>query len=299
MFAAWGCAWCSKLVPTKRRDADEAACSDRCDLGMRLQEQFERTGVRRAWCPVCKQVKDAEAFHREKNTRNGLSSRCKDCQRSGYEKNQIAYRRRRFRYGLPSRHGSFLSRRNSRTPLGRCGADGAGSAASPDATEEDHVKPLSAGGTHCLANLCPACKPRNASKRGVWPLDHARLAPTFRHPDPRPGRDLDVAAHSAAASSAAHLRALRNPPAHPRLLRARPAVLFQQVQERRQDQADDHQDLYRLRRRSHPSRPRSVEATEVLLKRVRLHHGQARQGRPREGQPGGRSSRPLVTERHH
>lgn len=37
------------------------------------------------------------------------------------------------------------------------------------ATEWDHVKPLSAGGLHCVANLRPACRSCNATKSNAWP----------------------------------------------------------------------------------------------------------------------------------
>jgi hypothetical protein len=37
------------------------------------------------------------------------------------------------------------------------------------ATTWDHVKPLSRGGLHCLANLRPACVSCNSSKRDRWP----------------------------------------------------------------------------------------------------------------------------------
>lgn len=36
--------------------------------------------------------------------------------------------------------------------------------------EIDHVKPLSKGGPHILANFRPACRPCNASKNAAWPL---------------------------------------------------------------------------------------------------------------------------------
>lgn len=39
-----------------------------------------------------------------------------------------------------------------------------------EACEWDHVKPLSKGGMHCLANLRPACRSCNASKNSAWPL---------------------------------------------------------------------------------------------------------------------------------
>jgi 5-methylcytosine-specific restriction endonuclease McrA len=35
----------------------------------------------------------------------------------------------------------------------------------------DHVKPLSKGGLHCLANLRPACKRCNQRKANRWPLE--------------------------------------------------------------------------------------------------------------------------------
>lgn len=38
----------------------------------------------------------------------------------------------------------------------------------------DHVKPLSKGGLHMLANLRPACRRCNASKRASWPFSTAR-----------------------------------------------------------------------------------------------------------------------------
>jgi len=37
------------------------------------------------------------------------------------------------------------------------------------AIEWDHVKPLTKGGSHCLANLRPACRSCNAHKGNRWP----------------------------------------------------------------------------------------------------------------------------------
>lgn len=39
----------------------------------------------------------------------------------------------------------------------------------------DHVKPLSKGGAHCLANLRPACARCNNKKRAMWPLSQEVL----------------------------------------------------------------------------------------------------------------------------
>lgn len=45
----------------------------------------------------------------------------------------------------------------------------------PDgATTWDHVKPLSKGGYHILANLRPACRPCNSRKKATWPLIQVR-----------------------------------------------------------------------------------------------------------------------------
>lgn len=40
-----------------------------------------------------------------------------------------------------------------------------------EATTIDHVKPISRGGSHMLANLRPACGPCNSGKRDRWPLE--------------------------------------------------------------------------------------------------------------------------------
>lgn len=39
-----------------------------------------------------------------------------------------------------------------------------------NASQWDHVKPVSKGGSHCLANLRPACKPCNQRKGAKWPF---------------------------------------------------------------------------------------------------------------------------------
>jgi 5-methylcytosine-specific restriction endonuclease McrA len=189
MFAEWGCAWCSKLIPAPRRDAGHAHCSDRCELSADLAQEHQQTGVLRAWCPSCEQVLPADSFTKEKANRNGLAYRCKSCQRGQYENNKIEYRRRRFGYKAAESARTLpftQEQQDARWAMwgGRCWICGVA-----DATEEDHVKPLSAGGWHCLANLRPACKPCNASKHGDWPLPQPALRPNFRHPSPRPGSD--------------------------------------------------------------------------------------------------------------
>jgi 5-methylcytosine-specific restriction endonuclease McrA len=51
---------------------------------------------------------------------------------------------------------------------GRCWIAGPNCRVEPD--QWDHVKPLSKGGAHLLANLRPACNPCNSSKRARWPF---------------------------------------------------------------------------------------------------------------------------------
>ncbi|MGY1778760.1 HNH endonuclease [Geodermatophilus sp. SYSU D01036] len=60
-----------------------------------------------------------------------------------------------------------------------------------DATAQDHVKPISRGGSHCLSNLRPICHSCNASKRASWPLTGDWRRANFRHPAPKPGSDRE------------------------------------------------------------------------------------------------------------
>ena len=189
LFAARSCSRCSKMVPAARRDAGVLTCSDRCALGDRL-DGLEASGDLQAWCPDCSQVLPADLFHREAASRNGLSGRCKECSLARYRDKRIEFRRRRFllQSPRPERLVPFdQAQQDARWAMwgGRCWMCGIAGA-----TEEDHVKPLSAGGSHTLSNLRPVCKSCNASKRGTWPLPTERLAARFRHPSPRPGADI-------------------------------------------------------------------------------------------------------------
>ena len=189
LFAARSCSRCSKMVPATRRETGLTTCSERCALGDRL-DRMQEAGDPHAWCPDCSKVLPADRFHREAANRNGLSGRCKECTLARYRDNKIEFRRRRFllQSPRPERFVPFdQAQRDARWAMwgGRCWVCGVAGA-----TEEDHVKPLSAGGSHTLSNLRPICKSCNASKRGSWPLSPERLAPRFRHPNPRPGTDV-------------------------------------------------------------------------------------------------------------
>ncbi|GAA0305339.1 hypothetical protein GCM10009528_23170 [Kineococcus aurantiacus] len=164
-------------------------CSDRCEVSAALHEEAEVTGYRRAYCSACQRVKAAEDFHHEQANRNGLSGRCKDCTRLKYEGTKEAYQRRRYRYqaGPGGRVLPFTAQQQEeRFSLweGRCWKCGIA-----EATEADHVKPISKGGWHCLANLRPICHSCNARKRETWPLAGEWLAANFIHPNPAPGSD--------------------------------------------------------------------------------------------------------------
>jgi len=143
-------------------------------------------------CGRCTRILPADNFTKERSNRNGLSNKCKDCARGYYAGNKDAYRRRR--YGYQAASGGVVidftaAQKAERFALwgGRCwicGIDGA--------TQEDHVKPISKGGSHCLSNLRPICNSCNASKGGRWPLTHAGLRANFRHPNPRTGIEKAV-----------------------------------------------------------------------------------------------------------
>lgn len=59
---------------------------------------------------------------------------------------------------------------------------------SPNRLEVDHVKPLSKGGAHVLANLRPACGGCNRSKSDRWPLRQDELSGQHRVPGNRTTR---------------------------------------------------------------------------------------------------------------
>lgn len=189
MFAALGCAICSKIRPAARQAAGDKYCSEDCALTARLEQIAGETGTVFARCGGCSKIRTADHFTKERSNRNGLSGTCKDCARGYYEKNKDSYRLRR--YGYQAAPGGVVieftaAEKASRFELwgGRCWMCGIEAA-----TQEDHVKPISKGGSHCLANLRPVCHSCNSSKGGRWPLGKAELRANFLHPCPRAGKD--------------------------------------------------------------------------------------------------------------
>lgn len=189
MQAAWACTYCAKLRPEERRG--DPFCSERCALGAELEAEFEATGNLRAVCGKCQRILPSDAFHKGKENRNGLSGRCKDCQREQYTRNKDAYRLRRFKYdAIGGKVIPFTpEQKAARFSMwgGRCWKCGIA-----DATSEDHIKPISRGGWHCLSNLRPACFSCNAAKSGRWPLEGEWCRANFQHPNPRPGSDAEL-----------------------------------------------------------------------------------------------------------
>lgn len=190
MFEARRCLGCGRLTPTERMDQGYRTCSERCDLILILEQEQTSTGVIAAPCGGCKRMLPTEAFTKSKATRNGLNARCKDCVREYYQGRKDDYRLRRYIYdAAPGGIVVLFSaeQKAARFSLwgGRCWICGIA-----DATQDDHVKPISKGGSHCLANLRPICQSCNASKGGRWPLPPEALQPRFKHPAPRSGSGL-------------------------------------------------------------------------------------------------------------
>ncbi|WP_427136733.1 HNH endonuclease [Pseudarthrobacter sp. S9] len=192
MFAALGCSICSKIRPVDRQAAGDKFCSDDCAVTAHLEEQAAQTGQIFAVCSGCKRIRPGDDFTKEKTNRNGLANECKDCARGYYEQNKDRYRLRR--YVSRAAPGGIVveftpAQKAARFSLwGRrcwmCGIEGA--------TQEDHVKPIVKGGSHCLSNLRPICRSCNSSKGGRWPLAPDKLRAKFRHPNPRTGKDQEI-----------------------------------------------------------------------------------------------------------
>ncbi|WP_422390137.1 HNH endonuclease [Arthrobacter sp. N1] len=192
MFAALRCPVCGRLGPEERRAQGTLVCSDRCDLILALEAEFAITGELHAPCGRCRRVLPGHCFTRDKTSRNGLSNRCKQCASDYYQGNKDQYQLRRYRYQAVGPHlvvPFTPDQRDARFALwgGRCWMCGIA-----DADQTDHVKPVSKGGAHCLANLRPICSPCNASKGGRWPLPREALQARFRHPRPRFGSAIEL-----------------------------------------------------------------------------------------------------------
>lgn len=117
-----------------------------------FEQQAQLTGQLLVVCSRCTRILPADCFTGERKNRNGLSYKCKECARGYYEMNKDAYRLRR--YGYQAAAGGIVidftaAQKAERFALwgGSCWMCGI-----ENASEEDHVKPISKGGSHCLSN---------------------------------------------------------------------------------------------------------------------------------------------------
>lgn len=196
-FCSRKCAWsalprcprCKARLSTSKAAGGGTYCSDRCELATALEDTVATGAERRAQCSSCGEVKRASEFHEESNKRNKLASSCKACAHEYYSANKEAFRRRGYRYrSSGGRSIPFSAEAKAQRWTmwgGRCWICGIA-----EASCEDHVKPVIAGGWDCLANLRPICVSCNARKRAEWPL----VTPAFRfhgyrRENPAPGID--------------------------------------------------------------------------------------------------------------
>lgn len=147
----------------------------------------EQPGAKR--CSRCGQWLDLAAFYRNRSTRDGLDFACTACRNAtsrawkGQNAEHIAAYLRSYAVENPERIRALGRRRQARKQQAlhvpftveqliakvaywgnRCWLCGGAHEAI------DHVKPLSKGGPHILANLRPICKSCNSRKHNKWPL---------------------------------------------------------------------------------------------------------------------------------
>jgi 5-methylcytosine-specific restriction endonuclease McrA len=184
---------CSTGVTGARKKTGARCCSDRCEAELAAAGAAGVDLEQRKTCCGCTTAKPLSEFWDAARRPDGTSmsadgkqSRCKVCVRAGARHHsRRAGARRRVRKS--AREIPFTAaQRTARWSLwvSRCWICGIAGA-----TEEDHVKPLSKGGWHCLANLRPISKPCNVRKSNRWPLATEYTFHGYRHPHPRQGTD--------------------------------------------------------------------------------------------------------------
>jgi len=109
-------------------------------------------------------------------------------------------RARAFRLANPQRRTEYQRRRRARQHAAAVGnvtldllaekfsywGDRCWICREPGKLQVDHVKPISKGGSHLLANVRPACGPCNLRKRDMWPYAEVRRR-LAQISSPRPG----------------------------------------------------------------------------------------------------------------
>lgn len=173
-LASRSCEQCGASYQPVRRS--QRACSTPCGRRLTQREKYwkqkgtpEREAARRAYL-VRRRERDLVGLREGKRLRE-------------------AARRARLRGNLvvPFTAEQLAARLSMWPGCWRCGQS---------SEQVDHVKPIAAGGPHCLANLRPICAPCNRRKWSTWegPRALERSRSSWRVPDPRvPGARLDRA----------------------------------------------------------------------------------------------------------
>lgn len=124
-----------------------------------------RTYQKRTWSARLQYKREWTRADRAKNPRKWREKDRQERKRNPMARKAIAHRRRKIKKEMP--HGTVTAvGLQARWDFygGRCWMCGG------PAVEFDHVKPLKHGGTHCHANLRPACVPCNRRKQAIWPF---------------------------------------------------------------------------------------------------------------------------------
>ena len=160
--------WCKDCF-NQYQNAKRAANPDYARAKER-EYYYQHRERKRAWVDARYQRKKAEilAYRTEWGRRNAekrRESRRKWRQANRDKVNLATGRRRALRVNAPTVLFSLEQLAARMEYFGRrcwiCGGE---------ANAVDHVKPLSKGGWHCLANLRPVCTPCNTRKKDRWPI---------------------------------------------------------------------------------------------------------------------------------
>ena len=153
-------------------------------------------------CGKCGKSKPVSEFHKNKNARDGLTFRCKNCQRIYHREYRAANADKRKGYNTAydiarrARERDADGNATAEQIRGRCELYGETCYICGFPAEAiDHVIPLAAGGTNWPANLRPICKTCNSIKAREWPCDFVAISfrrAQIEHGLRRDGKDPDL-----------------------------------------------------------------------------------------------------------
>lgn len=140
------------------------------------------------WCGACRQVKPDAEMVAHAHLAGIKRGTCRECIRSRESKRRAddpeRERARHRRWYRDNRTKALATAARRRAAVRRASIiefshdqlsarltmfPGCWMCGTPDWSDIDHVKPIAAGGAHCLSNLRPACGPCNRSKGARWP----------------------------------------------------------------------------------------------------------------------------------